>query len=116
MLSKVGRESRAVSLHQRGMRISEIGMRGHAPAPRLRPAGLRPPRLRPPKCAVCRPQSAAIKPSMALLTGNYRGKRVSFQRHLYSTLYLTCRPTPHLYPLPLPFTWVKSVSYLLAEA
>jgi hypothetical protein len=107
MLSEAGRESRAVSLRQRGMWISDIEMRVHGSAPRLRPAGLRPSRRRPPKCAVRRPQSAAIKPRIALLTGNYRGKRVSFQGHLYSTLYLTCRPTPHLYPLPLPFTRVK---------
>jgi hypothetical protein len=70
MLSKAGRESRAVSLRQRGLRKSEIGMRGHAPALRLRPAGLRPLRLRPPTCAVCRPKSATIKPIIALLAGN----------------------------------------------
>jgi photosystem II stability/assembly factor-like uncharacterized protein len=35
MLSEAGRESRAMSLRQRGMRIYEIGMCGHAPAPGL---------------------------------------------------------------------------------
>jgi hypothetical protein len=77
MLSKACREMRAVSLRQRGLRKSEIGMRGHASGPWLRPAGLRPPQLRPPKYAVRRPQFAGIKTSIALLTGNYRDKRVT---------------------------------------
>jgi hypothetical protein len=77
----------------------------------LRACGLRGSGLRSAQSAVRRPQSAGMETSIALLTGKYRGKRVSFQRHLYSTPYLTCRPTPHLYPLPLRFTQIKMVGY-----